>query len=132
MLVSSSESSASIDTQYAHLQQQMTKKGFLNFVLDEKKCINFKGCIEHILQSLYTALDSQNEYEQLLRDREGRIEIISEDSEGESEEEMDVDSSNYVSTLQNTSLSLKTPSDEKSSNSLESVRGSVEGHEHWQ
>jgi hypothetical protein len=57
MVITSNESSSSIDTQFGALCTELKNSiNAINLVLDEKKCITMKATIEHIQMKLCEAL----------------------------------------------------------------------------
>ncbi len=54
LILTSSESASSVDTQFEQLTKELEAKVKAKVVsLDEKKCINTKGCIDYIVRQIY-------------------------------------------------------------------------------
>ena len=60
LVLTSSESASSIDTQFDSLRQElMAKVNAKVITLDEKKCNTTKSCVEHLVRQVYTAFGSE-------------------------------------------------------------------------
>lgn len=121
MVVTSSESASSIDTQFSAICDELKHKcGAINLILDEKKCATMKSTVEHVQALLKQALGIKDDpYAQAKPEEdsdEDRIEYINQveesiDEDYESDQEdvemqnAECSSSNHVSTLRDPSFS---------------------------
>lgn len=119
LVITSSESASSIDTQFTTLCEELQKNMRTNnIVLDEKKCGNIKSTIEHIMYKLKVMFGDIQE-EKNKDDHSGdefiiEMQELSDSSEDKDDEDMDMEiikekekmrnSSNFVSSLRNPSL----------------------------
>jgi hypothetical protein len=125
LILTSSESASSIETQFEQLTAEIQQKVKAKcLVLDEKKCITTKNAIDHIITKLMLSFGVQNEKRrggfEMVPERlkthsessgdEVELEIMEDppsDAEMEAqEEEAARNSSNYVSTIRNPSFGV--------------------------
>lgn len=120
LVLTSSESASSIDTQFQALCDELScRLHTKNLILDEKKCGSSKTAIEHIIQHLLYAYGisrknykdsriSENSGDELRFDIPDFSDSERSASENELDEEKKLDeskvSSNHISTLRNPSL----------------------------
>jgi predicted house-cleaning noncanonical NTP pyrophosphatase (MazG superfamily) len=70
LVLTSSESASSIDTQFDSLRQElMAKVNAKVITLDEKKCNTTKSCVEHLVRQVYTAFGSEQRLQQKREER---------------------------------------------------------------
>ena len=73
LILTSSESASSIDTQFYSLSNELRAKVKAKvIVIDEKKCSTTKSCMEHLIRQVYSAFGSDyKKKEDKIEDRQG-------------------------------------------------------------